>query len=368
MQVTAAVVTDARADFVLSELELDEPQHDEVRVRLVATGVCHTDAVVRDQVIPTPLPIVLGHEGAGVVEAIGSSVVGVQVGDHVVLSVNSCGQCAKCLTGDSAYCEDLFARNFGGARPDGSTSLRGSGTAVASTFFGQSSFATRANVAARSVVVVNASLKELEVLGPLGCGLQTGAGAVLNELRPRAGASLAVFGTGAVGTAAVMAAVVAGCTRIVAIDVVPSRLELAAELGATDVINAREENTAERLAAITGGRGLDYALDTTGAPALLRTAVDALGIRGTVALVGAAAPGTEATFEIGASLTKGWTFKTIVEGSSVPQTFIPALVDLWRSGRFPFDRLVKAYPFSAINQAFADSESGATIKPVVVFD
>lgn len=367
MKVNAAVVTAKGAPLEIRELELDALRHDEVRVRLVATGVCHTDAIIRDQVYPTPIPIVLGHEGAGVVEEVGESVTSVRAGDHVVLSANSCGTCAQCLQGAMAYCEDLFGRNFGASRPDGSTSLSDGSVSVGSTFFGQSSFSSFTNAAERCVVKVDRNV-DLTLLGPLGCGIQTGAGAVLNELRPKPGSSFAVFGTGAVGAAAMMGAVVAGCTTIIAVDIVPSRLELALSLGATHVVNSREEDVSAAIHRITDGCGLDYALDTTGIPQVLRSAADALGIRGTVALVGAASPGTEVPFEIGASLTKGWTFKTIIEGSSVPQVFIPALVSLWRAGRFPFDKLITRYPFTQINEAFADSESGVTIKPVVVFD
>jgi aryl-alcohol dehydrogenase len=367
MKVHAAVVTRQGSPLQIQELELDSLRANEVRVRLVATGVCHTDAVVRDQVLTTPLPIVLGHEGAGIVDEVGEAVTTVRPGDHVVLSANSCGSCGQCLRGDLAYCEDLFGRNFGASRPDGTTSLADGDTPVGSMFFGQSSFSSYANVAERSIVKVDPDV-DLALLGPLGCGIQTGAGAVLNELRPEPGSSFAVFGTGAVGAAALMGAVVAGCTTIIAVDIVPSRLELALTLGATHVINSKEEDVAEAIRRITAGRGLDYALDTTGIPNVLRSAAEALGIRGTVALVGASGPGTEVAFEIGASLTKGWTFKTIIEGSSVPQTFIPALIALWQAGRFPFDRLIKRYPFDEINTAFADSESGATMKPVVVFD
>lgn len=367
MKVTAAVVPAAGADLVIRELELDDVRPNEVRVRLVATGVCHTDAIIRDQVYPTPLPAVLGHEGAGIVESVGSAVTSVQPGDHVVLSANSCGTCKQCLRGDLAYCEDLFRRNFGGSRPDGTTSLHDGDEAVASMFFGQSSFSSYANVAERSVVKVDPDV-DLTLLGPLGCGIQTGAGAVLNELRPAPGSSFAVFGTGAVGAAALMGAVVAGCTTIIAIDIINERLELALALGATHTINSRSEDVAERIKAITGGEGVNFALDTTGIPAVLRAAAEGLAIRGTVALVGAAKPGTDVAFEIGASLTKGWTFKTIIEGSSVPQIFIPALVRLWKQGKFPFDRLTKLYDFKDINSAFADSENGMTIKPIVVFN
>jgi aryl-alcohol dehydrogenase len=366
MEITAAVARSHGAPFTIETLELDDLRHDEVRVRMVATGVCHTDAIVRDGIYPTPLPAVLGHEGAGIVDAVGDSVTSVVPGDHVVLAAAYCGHCDRCRSGQVAYCENLFAADFGGRRLDGSTALAKDGEAVSSHFFGQSSFATYADVVEQSVVKVPKDVP-LEHLGPLGCGFNTGAGTVLNELRPEIGSRLVVMGSGAVGMAAIMAARVAECSVVVAIDIFDARLELALELGATHVINSKTENVAERLQEITEGAGVDYVVDTTGRPELLRTAAEALGVRGTVALVGAARPGTEVTFEIGASLVKGWTFKTVVQGSSVPQIFIPQLIQLWRDGRFPFDRLIKEYPFADINEGFADSKSGATIKPVLVF-
>lgn len=367
MQITAAVASRKGAPLDLQTLSLDEPRPDEVRVRFVATGICHTDAIIRDQVYPTPLPAVLGHEGAGVVEHVGSAVTGISVGDHVVCSANSCGTCRQCLTGRLAYCEDLFARNFGGRRADGSTSLTGSDSQrISSNFFGQSSFSTAANVAARSVVPVDRDI-DLTLLGPLGCGLQTGAGAVLNELRPAPGSIFVVFGAGAVGLAAVMAAASTGCADVVAVDVVDSRLELAATVGATHTINSRSTDVSSELIRCSNGRGIDYVLDTTGRPEVLRTAADHLAVGGTLALVGSSLPGTEVPFEIGESLNRGWTFKTIIQGGSVPQVFIPALIAMWRRGRFPFDRLITQYDFADINTAFADSESGRTIKPVIVY-
>ncbi|WP_406351480.1 NAD(P)-dependent alcohol dehydrogenase [Streptomyces sp. NBC_01635] len=366
MNVTAAVVRGKSMPFAVEELELDDLRPGEVRVRMVATGVCHTDAIVRDQVYPTPLPAVLGHEGAGVVEAVGSAVTSVAPGDHVVLSAASCGVCAQCLSGKPMYCENAYDQCFGGRRPDGTTALSSNGEAVSSHFFGQSSFATYANVVERSVVKVSRDAP-LEKLGPLGCGLQTGAGAVLNELRPEAGTSLVVFGAGAVGSAAVMAAKVAGCTTVVAVDLHDSRLELARRIGATHTINSGSTDVVSELKKITGGKGVDFVVDTTAVPGLLTQALDALAIRGTIVLVGAAAAGTTVPFEIGESLLKGWTFKTVIEGSSVPQVFIPHLVELWQQGRFPFDELVRTYEFEAINEAFADSADGTTIKPVVVF-
>ncbi|WP_312183188.1 NAD(P)-dependent alcohol dehydrogenase [Arthrobacter sp.] len=366
MQVTAAVAREHGALFVIEDLELDGLRHNEVRVRLVATGICHTDAIVRDGVYPTPLPAVLGHEGAGVVEAVGDSVSSVRPGDHVVLAAAYCGHCKRCRNGQMAYCENLFAADFGGRRADGSTALSKDGEAISSHFFGQSSFATYANVVEESVVRVDKDVP-LEHLGPLGCGINTGAGTVLNELKPEIGSSLVVFGTGAVGSAAIMAARVADCSVIVAVDIHDVRLELARELGATHTINSKNEDVAARLREITQDNGVDYAVDTTGIPALLRQAADGLGVRGTLALVAAARPGTEVSFEIGASLVKGWTFKTVVQGSSVPQVFIPRLIQLWREGRFPFEKLVQDYTLEQINQGFEDSRAGKTIKPVIIF-
>jgi aryl-alcohol dehydrogenase len=366
MNITAAVAREPKADLVIEELELDELRAGEVLVRMVATGVCHTDAIVRDQVYPTPLPAVLGHEGAGIVEAVGSSVTSVVPGDHVLLAAAYCGRCDRCRAGQMAYCENLFAADFGGRRSDGTTALSKDGEVISSHFFGQSSFATYANVVEESVVKIDDDIP-LEIVAPLGCGIQTGAGTVLNELKPSLNSTLVVLGTGAVGSGAIMAGRVAGCSKVIAVDIHDSRLELAKELGATHTINTRNVNLVEEIMRLTGDRGADYVVDTTARPELLRQGADSLGLRGTLALVGAAAPGTEVTFEIGLSLVKGWTFKTVIQGSSVPQVFIPKLIELWREGRFPMEKLMKNYSLEDINQGFADSASGVTVKPVVVF-
>ncbi len=366
--ITAAVARTLKGPLTIEKLQLDELRPNEARVRLVAVGVCHTDSLVRDGVYPLALPAVLGHEGAGVVEAVGSSVTTVTAGDHVIMSAAYCTHCIQCRSGHVAYCENLFAEDFGGKRTsDGTTSLRTlSGEPVSSHFFGQSSFATHANVVESALIRVAADVP-LETLAFLGCGIQTGAGSILNELRPPAGSSVAISGAGAVGLAAIMAARVAGATTIIAIDVHDSRLELAMQVGATHTINAKSADTVTELARITGDRGVNFILDTTAVPQVLVNLAKSLSIRGTLALVGAARPGTEAPFEIGASLVKGWTFKTIVQGSSVPQDFIPRLVALWQQGRFPVEKLTKTYRLGDINAAFADSASGVTVKPVIVF-
>lgn len=365
MRITAAVARAPHQELTIENVDLDGLRPNEVRVRMVASGVCHTDAIVRDQVYPTPLPAVLGHEGAGIVEEVGETVTTVDVGDHVLLTAAYCGTCSRCRMGEMAYCENLFAADFGGRRPDGSTAFSSDGEVISSHFFGQSSFASHSNVVAESLVKLPEDVP-LATVAPLGCGIQTGAGAVLNELKPSPGESLVVLGTGAVGSGAIMAGAVAHCGQVIAVDVHDSRLELARELGATDVINTKEADLTEEIMRLTGGRGADRILDTTARPEVIRKAADAVAHRGVFGIVGAAAPGTEVSFEIGLSLIKGWTFKTIVQGSSVPQVFVPRLIELWKRGEFPFDKILRQYDFQDINTAFEDSASGVTIKPVVV--
>ncbi|MFE9662739.1 zinc-binding dehydrogenase [Streptomyces sp. NPDC005955] len=365
--VRAAVVTQQGGPFVFEDLALDtDLRPDEVLVRVVATGVCQTDVHVRDQALPVPLPAVLGHEGAGVVERVGDGVTSVAAGDHVVMSYQSCGRCTPCLSGNPAYCAVSFPANFGGSRLDGTNALHrapdAGGEEVHGHFFGQSSFATLSLATERNVVKVPDDIP-LDLLAPLGCGLQTGAGAVLNSLAVPAGASVVVIGTGTVGLAAVMAARVAGAAPIVAVDIVPERLDLARELGATHTVNAKEEDTAARIAEITDG-GADYVLEITARPEMLTLAVDALAPLGTAALIGGAPAGAHAPVNMNA-LLGGRTVRGVAQGDSIPQLFVPQLIDLYRAGRFPFDRLITHYGFDEINEAVSDTRTGAAIKPVL---
>lgn len=365
MQITAAITESKGSPFTLGPVELGDPRPGEVIVRMVGSGVCHTDLIVRDQWYPVPLPAVLGHEGSGVVEVVGAGVSYVAPGDHVVLSFNSCGDCRMCVAGRPAYCDLFFACNFAGTRLDGSTPLHRNEGDVHGMFFGQSAFATYALVAERNVVKVDPSVP-LELLGPLGCGIQTGAGAVLTTLNPAAGSSLAVFGAGSVGLSAVMAAAVAGCTTIIAVDLNRQRLGIAEEIGATHTIDAGADDAVSGIRELTGGLGVDYSLETTAVPRVFRQAVDSLNQGGTCGLIGAAAPGTEASIDMSALLF-GRSVRGIIEGDSVARIFIPRLVELYKQGRFPFDKLIKTYPFEEINQAVEDSEQGRTLKPVLTF-
>lgn len=362
----AAVVESAGAPFTLSTVELDDLRPDEVLVRMVATGLCHTDLGVAAGGLPFPLPGVLGHEGAGVVESVGSGVSRVRAGDHVVLSFTSCGECGNCRDGHPAYCATWLPLNLlGGARADGTAPISRGGTALGSHFFGQSSFARHAVVDERSLVAVDPSIP-LEQLAPLGCGVVTGVGAVWNLLQPRPGASIVVTGAGAVGLSAVMAAALSPATRIIAADRVAERLQLAQELGATDVIDVTERDLGEALAELSGGAGVDGVVETTGNVGVLRTGVDALALRGTAVVIGAPPFGTEVPLDVNGMLG-GKRVTGITLGDAETQTLIPVLVDLVRTGRLPLGRLIGEYPFERIQDAAADMHAGKTIKPVLRF-
>jgi aryl-alcohol dehydrogenase len=364
MAVTAVLSRTPGAPFELAELELEPPRADEVLVDIAAVGLCHTDVTVNGGSFPTPFPVVLGHEGAGVIAAVGAAVTSVAVGDHVALSFDSCGRCRSCLLGRPYHCHRFFDRNFLASRADGSTALSAEGGAVHSHFFGQSSFATQAIASARSVVAIPLDMP-FELAAPLGCGVQTGTGTVLNALRPRPGDSIAVFGAGGVGLSAVMAAKIAAASPIVVVDVSPSRLELARELGASHTVDASREDPVEQIMRVTGV-GVDYAVEASGAPVALRAAVDALGPGGVCALVGAPPGGTEVAFDVNMVLARGRTIQAVVEGHSVPGEFIPRLVERWRAGQLPLERLVRTFPMSAINEAAASAASGDTVKPVLL--
>ncbi|NGY63256.1 NAD(P)-dependent alcohol dehydrogenase [Lentzea sp. NEAU-D13] len=361
---TAAVVESAGAAFALSEVVLDDLRPDEVRVRVTAAGVCHTDLGVAAGHLPFPLPGVLGHEGAGIVEEVGSGVTSVAVGDQVLLSYTSCGRCANCRAGHPAYCDTWLPSNLiGGERADGTSPISRDGVPLGGHFFGQSSFAHHAVVDERSLVKVPADAP-LDLLAPLGCGIMTGAGAVWNVLAPRPGATLLVTGAGAVGLSAVMAARLTPATRIIAADRVPRRLALAAELGATDTIDTTRQDLGEAVAALTSGRGADGVVETTGNAGVLGTAVSSLAARGTAVIVGAPAFGTQVPVDVNFMLP-GRQVVGLTMGDAETQSLIPALVGLITAGRLPIDRLVTHYKFEEIGQAVDDVLAGVTIKPVL---
>jgi aryl-alcohol dehydrogenase len=357
----AAVLRASDRPYSIEELTLDPPGPDDIAVRIAGVGLCHTDLLPRTQA-GIPLPLVPGHEGSGVVEAVGSHVQGLAAGDHVVLSFDSCRNCANCRQARPAYCDTFFPRNMSGRSADGSTNAHDAGGApVSARWFGQSSFATRTVVDARNAVQVDPSLP-LELLGPLGCGFQTGAGAVLNSLGTEVGASIVVFGAGAVGLASVMAARVAGAATIVAVDLNRDRLELARDLGATHVIDGGADDVTRQIRRTVRG-GVDYALDTTGAPRAITTAIEVLRTSGVCGLIGAPAGDVQIS---AAALSIGRSVKGIVEGDAIPHLFIPRLISLWQDGKFPFDRLIETFALGDIDAAERAAREGKVIKPVLV--
>lgn len=366
MKIRALVVEEKDAPFVLQDIELGSPGRGEALIRIVASGVCHTDAITRAGDMPMPFPAVLGHEGSGVVEDVGPGVTSVAPGDKVIIGWPSCGECRNCLDGQPRYCLRtgdalVSGRRFKGEL-SGESAYSRDGQPINGHFFGQSSFATHSIVTADALVKVPGNAP-VELLGPLACGLATGAGAVLNEARPGLGDSILVAGVGAVGLAAIMAARNTGVTTIIAADLHDSRLELAKEFGATHTVNSGSGNLIDEVAQITGST-VDFAFDCTGVIPVIETLADTIGMLGTLVLIGGAPAGAAFSLD---HLRTLWGKRVIgvLGGGGRSGQLIPALVELYEQGRFPFDKLVKYYSFDEIDQALADSASGAVVKPVL---
>lgn len=368
MQITAAVTPEANAPFVQQTLELDDPRDDEVLVRILGAGLCHTDIHAQRGGIPVlPFPAVLGHEGSGIVERVGSKVTKVCPGDKVLLSFLSCGQCACCKDDSPAYCHQFHPLNVFGARADGSRTLRHGDNLVSGSFFGQSSFASHALASERNVVKVHPKMP-LEIAGILGCGVQTGAGAVMRSLDCKPGKTLLVTGGGSVGLSAVMAARARGLSRILLSESHPGRRALALELGATDVIDPAAGDLADAVMAAVPG-GVDYMVDTTGIPAVIEQVprvLARLGAFGIVGLPAAQHAGMALPGTLMDTMRRGLTFRGVIEGDSDLDPFIQSLMDLYVEGRFPLDKMVKTFPMSQINEAIEAQHRGECVKVVLV--
>jgi aryl-alcohol dehydrogenase len=352
-KIRAAVLRKQDGPLKIETLSMEGPQDAEVLIRTVASGMCHTDISMVHHWEPADGPQVLGHEGAGIVELVGKKVRGIRPGDHVVLSYQSCGTCHQCKNGRPTKCRRFYELNFGFHRLDGTNALEQSG--VRGHFFGQSSFSSHILATERNMVKVSKKLP-LHIVAPLGCGIQAGAGTVMNMLHVRKAESIAIFGTGAVGLAAVMAARIVGAYPIIGVDITPSRLKLALQMGATHIVNSRIADVSSAINEVIAG-GVDYVLETTGNTQLLHLAIEVINKRGTAAFfTGDGVPGF---------VPRGKKAVAVIEGDSVPQIFIPKLIKLYQSGKFPFDRLLKFYDFKNINRAMKDSLKGKTIKPVL---
>ncbi|WP_067662234.1 NAD(P)-dependent alcohol dehydrogenase [Nocardia miyunensis] len=367
MQALAAVARAPQSEFSLETITIDGPKTGEVLVRVEAVGICHTDLAARDGALPVSLPAVFGHEGCGVVEAVGEGVTKVAPGDRVGITFASCGTCPACRGEFPSYCHNFMHLNYDGERTDGTGPLSANGESITGLFFGQSSFATYSLALERNVVKVPTDLPA-EIVAPIGCGIQTGAGAVMRSLACRAGSSLLVAGAGSVGLAAVMAAAVRECANIIVVEPHASRRALALELGATHAVDPAAGPVAEQVRAIVA-EGVDYAIDTSGIPAVIEGLVRSMTFHAKLGLIGVPAnPEAALPLTVIEALVLGITVVGIIEGDSVPDEFIPELIELFRAGRFPIDKLVTTFPFTKINDAIAAQHRGEVLKPVLVHD
>lgn len=366
MKINAIVASDTKKTFSIEEIEIDAPRDDEILVKIEAVGLCHTDVIARDGLYQLGRDAVLGHEGAGVVHTVGKNITKVKPGDRVAISFRSCGSCSKCETKNAAYCTDFIGHNITGMRTDGTRSLKRGDEDLASNFFGQSSFASYALTYETNIVPVPDDIP-IEVAAPLGCGVQTGAGTVVRSLACEPGSSLIVTGCGTVGLSAVMGGKIQGCETIIAIEPKASRRALALELGATHVIDPMEHEDFENAVRQILPEGVNYAVDTTGRPDTLQNLTRCFTTQGTLALVGMPKSiDDDVTFTGFQFLASGLTIKGIIEGDSHPDIFIPELMDHYKSGRLPVDKLIKTYPLSEIDKAVDDHHSGDCVKAVLI--
>lgn len=351
------------APLALEEVELGTPRTGELLVRIEAAGVCHSDLSVVDGARVRPLPMALGHEAAGVVEQVGAGVRDVHAGDHVVLTfVPSCGRCAECAAGRPALCTPAAAANGAGALLHGPSLLRDREGLSIYHHVGVSGFAQHAVVARESAVVVPKDVP-LDTAVLLGCAVLTGTGAVLNTAAVRPGQSVAVFGLGGVGLAAVMGAAIAGAHPILAVDPVEAKRRLALEIGATVALTPQE--AAERLRELTAG-GAEFAFEAAGVPAVMEAAFRATRRGGTTVAMGLPHPSTTVSLPALAFAGEGRALVGSYMGSAAPQRDVPRYLALWKAGRMPLERLrTDVLPLARINDAFEALAAGHAVRQVL---
>lgn len=360
MRMKAAVLHEAGAPLLVEEVQLEAPREGEVLVKLVGTGVCHTDvAAAKRQAV---LPIILGHEGAGIVQEVGPGVKSPKPGDHVVLTgAAACGKCRSCAVGRPSLCEVFRPLYFNGMLPGGRRLRTLKGEEI-NHFFLQSSFAQYATVPQEVAIKVRDDAP-LDVVGILGCGALTGLGSVINNAKPETGAVIAVFGCGGVGLSAVMGARLCGASKIIAIDVLDSKLETARALGATHTVNSKLASPNAQIRQLAD-RGADYSIVAVGAPGVFDEAFRATRFGGKCVVI--STPGS-VTVD-GGQLVQEKMVVGCSMGSGRPALDIPMYVDFFMNGRLPLDRLVTGrYPLEKINEAFRAQEEGGAIKPMIVF-
>lgn len=358
--IMAAVAHSVREPYSMENLQLGDLRSDEIFIKIQASGICHTDFIAESLV---PLPAVFGHEACGIVEEIGAAVKDFKIGDRVVVSYPQCGVCSGCISGKPYLCDEHMPLAFSGTRLDGSRTTASDFDRYSLSFFQQSSFASHAIVQSRNLVKI-LSDEPSEIVAAIPCGVQTGAGSVINTFNAGPTDSIAVFGVGAVGLSAVIAANIAGLKPIVAIDVVESRLELAKDLGAHFAFNANDPDLIQRIKDCSN-KGVRYSLETSGNEQALEAAIASLQTGGTCGMVISPHFGQKYPFSPTEVFKGAKTLCGIIQGSSIPSVFLPKILQWHREGRFPLEPLISLYPFENINQAAADAKTGKAIKAIL---
>ncbi len=365
MKVKAAISREVDS-YKVETIDLSEPQEGEVLVRIIACGICKSDFAVLKGVVPMPRPTILGHEGVGVVEKVGPGVTTHKPGDKVILCLPSCGDCDECKSGHSYNCEIGNTFIFGGAYRDGTFRAAVDGQECSAMYM-QGGFADHAIASANCAIVVDIDEEELKDLCSLGCGAMTGSGTVLEGLKPEPGSSIAVFGTGGVGNAALMAAKIAGCSTIIAVDIDDARLEQAKEFGATHGVNSKTGDPVEQIKEITGGKGVNYSLECTGVPVVILNALDCLATRGACCLISVTGDAEVPINLEGQLMNPNRILRGLSKGGCDPRVFIPRMVEHYKKGEFPINKLVKHYSFDEIETAMDDMAAGRVVKPILNF-
>jgi len=367
MKAKAAILFEVGQKLEIREVEVEAPKYGEVLIKMAVGGVCHSDLHVMTGHLTAPVPAILGHEGSGVVAEVGAGVTSLKPGDHVIPMWRlSCGVCEYCSGSRPALCASGTQIRMTGRLLDGTTRFKFEGREI-KHFAGVSSFSEYSVIPERAVLKIPNDFP-LDKAALLGCGVITGVGAVFNAARVKPGSSVAVFGTGGVGVNVIQGAAIAGAEIIIAVDILPSKLEFAKRFGATHTINAKETKPVEAVRALTGGRGVDYSFEVIGLPETIRQAYDSLSKRGMAVAVGVAPMTTEVSVPIMSLVYEERILTGSVYGSSRPWIDIPILINLYRAGKLKLDELLtRQYPFAQINEAYAALERGEVLRSVVTF-
>jgi len=365
MQIKAAVLYGPKTPLRVEEITLEDPQDHEVRVKVVATGMCHSDLHIIKGDEPSPFPVVLGHEGAGIVDKVGPGVTTVKPGDHVVMpAIFNCGRCRYCAEGQPALCAEVLPAHLLGTLPGGGRRFS-KGSQQLNVFYSQGAFAEYVVVHERSAVKVRVDAP-LDVVCLLSCAITTGVGAVVNRAEMRPGQSIVIYGCGGVGLSAVMGAKLVGAGKLIAVDLLDRKLELAKELGADYVVNASRENPQQRVMQITGG-GADISIESIGSVKAMAQAFGSIHSAGTCVIVGAP-PLTDVLSVAPYELLLGKTLKGSLLGNVRTMIDVPKYTDFYMNGRLPIQKLIsRYYGLQEINAAFEMLEKGEIIRGVIRF-